>query len=154
MSKIGKKPILIENDVKVELSENKIVVEGPKGRLERIFPKEIKVEKKEKELLVTFHGSKEKKAFWGSWQSHIANMIQGVKHGFEKSLKIEGVGWRANLEGEKLVLKVGFSHLVKLDPPKEIKFTIEKNIIKVEGADKEKVGNTAAKIRAVFPPEP
>ncbi len=154
MSKIGKKPIELPIDVKVDLSDNKIIVEGPKGKLERIIPREIKIEKQDQTLIVSFDGPKEKKALWGSFRSHISNMVEGVKNGFEKSLKIEGVGWRASLEGKDLSLKLGFSHLVKVKPIDGVTFSIEKDIIKVSGIDKEKVGNVAAKIRSIYPPEP
>jgi large subunit ribosomal protein L6 len=154
MSKIGKKPIVIPDDVKIEISDNKIIIEGPKGKLEKNFPSEINIDKKEKELLVSFRGPKEKKALWGSWWAHIVNMIKGVKNGFEKSLKIEGVGWRVKLEGKTLVLKLGFSHSIKIPSPEGVDFLIEKDIIKILGIDKDKVGNVAAKIRAIYPPEP
>lgn len=154
MSKIGKQSINIPDSVKVEISENKIVIEGFKGKLEKEFPSEISIDKKGKELIVTFKGLKEKKALWGTWRSHIANMIEGVKDGFEKSLKIEGVGWKASVEGKTLVLKIGFSHPVKIVPPESIVFSVEKNIIKISGIDKEKVGNIAAKIRSIYPPSP
>ncbi len=156
MSKIGKKPIAIPEGVKVEMNGDKIIVEGPKGKLERTLPKEIKIKinESEKLLMVSFEGAKEKKALWGSFRAHINNMIEGVKNGFEKSLKIEGVGWRASLEGKELSLKLGFSHPVKVKPIEGVTFSVEKDIIKVSGIDKEKVGNMAAKIRAIYPPEP
>lgn len=154
MSKIGKQLIGIPQDVKIDISDNKISVGGKKGKLEKIFPQEIKIEQTKNELIIKFEGSKEKKALWGTWRAHIANMIKGVTDGFEKSLKIEGVGWRASLEGQNLVLKLGFSHLVKVSPSEGVAFSTEKDIIKISGIDKEKVGNIAAKIRKICPPEP
>ena len=154
MSKVGKKQIEILEGIKVDIKEDKILVEGPKGKLERNFPPEISIEKKENILKVSFSGPKEKKAYWGTWRSHVSNMIKGAKEGFEKKLKIEGVGWRASLEGKDLVLNVGFSHPVKISPPENISFSVEKNIIIINGIDKELIGNIAAKIRKVRPPEP
>ena len=154
MSKVGKKPVEIPEDVKVDINEGKITVNGPKGKLEKILPSEVSLEKKDNVLVVGFKGSKEKKALWGTWRSHIFNMLEGVKRGFEKRLKVEGVGWKAIIEGGNLVLNVGFSHPVKISPPEGISFSTEKNIIIVSGPDKELVGNVSAKIRKVRPPEP
>jgi large subunit ribosomal protein L6 len=156
MSKIGKQPIQIPEGVKVEIKGNEISIEGPKGKMIRTISPEILVEKKGDELLVKFKGSrdKKKKALWGTWQRYIKNTIEGASKGFEKDLKIEGVGWRAEMKGEKLVLKVGFSHLVEILPPEGVKISVQKDIIKISGFDKEKVGSTTAKIRAVQPPEP
>ena len=154
MSKIGKQLTIIPENIKVEMKGNQISVEGPKGKLERTFPSEIFVEEKDREISVKFKGPKDKKALWGTWSSIIKNMVEGAFQGFEKKLKIEGVGWRASIEGKELVLKVGFSHLVKIMPPEGITFFAEKDTIKISGADKEKVGASAAKIRAVCPPEP
>ena len=156
MSKIGKQPIQIPEGVKVEIKGNEIFIEGPKGKVAYVLPPEIGVEKKENEILVKFNGSrnKTKKALWGTWQRHIKNAIEGVIKGYEKELKIEGVGWRAELKGDKLVLKIGFSHLVEISPLTGIEFSLEKDIIKIKGFEKEKVGNTAANIRKIRPPEP
>ena len=153
MSKIGKQPINTEG-AKVEINDEKIVIEGPKGKLERKLPSEIFVKKENDILVVSFKGAGEKEALWGTWRSHIANMIEGAKEGFEKNLKIEGVGWKASIEGKDLVLNVGFSHPVKISSPEGITFLTEKNIIKISGPDKDLVGSTAAKIRKVRPPEP
>lgn len=154
MSKIGKKPIEIPSEVKIDFKEGKILVEGPKGKMEKYLPREISFEIKDNNLIVSYNGPKEKKALWGTWRSHIQNMIIGVKDGFEKRLLIEGVGWRASIEGKDLVLNVGFSHPVKVSPPDGINFAVEKNIIVIGGTDKELVGNVAAKIRKIRPPEP
>ena len=155
MSKIGKKPILIPQGVKVEIKENKIKVEGPKGKLEKNIPPEIDVQIKEGIILV-FPKSKTKKAkaLWGTMRQIISNMIEGVTKGFEKKLEIEGLGYRASLVGDELVLEVGFSHPVKIKKPEGINFSVEKNIISVSGIDKELVGQVAANIRKVRPPDP
>ena len=154
MSKIGKKPIGIPENVKVNVERGKVSVEGPRGRLEKQLPPEISVEKKDNQIFVKFSGSKEKRVLWGTWRAHIKNMIEGAYCGFEKKLKIEGVGWRASLEKSDLVLKVGFTHPIKISPPEGVSFLVEKEIIKVSGIDKEKVGSVAAKVRSVQPPEP
>jgi len=154
MSKIGKKPIELPENVKVEIKDRKIKVEGKKGVLEKEFLTEISVEKKEKELLVKFVGPRDKKALWGTWRQLINNMVEGVTKGFEKKLQIEGIGYRASLQGKDLILNVGFTHPVKISPPEGITFSVDKNIITVSGIDKEKVGNVAAMVRRVKPPEP
>lgn len=160
MSKIGKKPIEIPANVKVQISGNEILIEGEKGSLKKQFPPEIEIQLKGNQILVNLSPNilkkkrKKAKALWGTWRQLIANMIVGVTKGFEKKLEIEGVGYRAFLEGNDLVLKVGFSHLVKIKCPEGIKFSVEKNIISVSGIDKELVGNVAAKIRDVWPAEP
>ncbi|HDM31800.1 MAG TPA: 50S ribosomal protein L6 [bacterium] len=162
MSKIGKKPIEIPNNVKVEIQGQRVLVEGPKGKLEKEFPSEIKIEMKEGKIFLSpkieekkLKGKLKKiKALWGLTRQLIFNMIEGVTKGFEKKLVIQGLGYRANMEGDTLVLQVGFSHPVKVTFPKEIKVTVEKNIISVSGIDKELVGQIAAKIRNVKPAEP
>ncbi len=139
----------------MEIKEDWIKVKGPKGELEREIRPEVKVEKKEGEIEVSLkEGKEDGKAFWGLTRSLIFNMIEGVSKGFEKTLSLVGVGYRAEMEGENLVLKVGFSHPVKLSFPKEISIDVEKGKIKVSGIDKQAVGQAAAQIRAVRPPEP
>lgn len=155
MSRIGKKPIPIPEDVKVEITGNTVKVKGPKGELQREIPSEIKIEQKGREILVMpGQETKRTKAFWGLIRALVFNMVKGVKEGYEKKLEIEGVGYRAKLEGEDLVLQVGFSHPVEIKQEEGIKFSVEKNIITVSGIDKGLVGQVAAKIRAVRPPEP
>jgi len=154
MSKIGKKPIPIPGNITINISKEKISVKGLKGKLEKKIPSEISIERGDNEVLVRFHGERERKVLWGSWRAHIKNMIEGVTQGFEKRLKIEGIGWKANLDGKDLVLRIGLTHPVKISPPGDISFSIEKEVIKISGIDKEKVGSIAAKIRAVQPPEP
>jgi len=155
MSRIGKKPILILENVEVKIEGQKVMIKGPKGELLKEIRPEIKVEVKENKIFVEPKmESKKTKAFWGLTRALLANMVMGVTKGYEKKLQIEGLGYRANLEGNNLVLFVGFSHPVKIEAPEGIKFSIEKNIITVSGFDKELVGQTAAKIRNVQPPEP
>lgn len=158
MSRVGKKPIEIPEGVEVKIegdNKSKLIVKGPKGELKRGIRPEVKVEVKEGKILVTpQRETKRTKAFWGLTRSLIFNIIRGVTEGYEKKLEIQGVGYKANLEGEDLVLEVGFSHPVKIKKPKEINFSVEKNIITVSGIDKQLVGQVAAKIRKVRKPEP
>lgn len=155
MSRIGKKPILIPENVEVKIEGQKVIVKGPKGELSKEIRPEIKVEIKEGKILVSpQRETKQTKAFWGLTRTLLANAIEGVTVGFEKKLQIEGLGFRANLEEDNLVLKVGFTNPIKLKTPEGIRFSIEKNIIIVSGIDKELVGQVAAKIRKVKPPEP
>jgi len=155
MSRVGKKPILIPEGVEVKIDGQKIIVRGQKGELFREIRPEIKIEIRENKIFVSPQiETKKTKAFWGLTRSLIANMVKGVTEGFEKKLEIIGVGFRANLEGENLILQVGFSHPIKIEPSKDIKFSVEKNIISISGKDLEIVGQTAAKIRKIRPPEP
>ncbi len=155
MSRIGKKPIQIPEGVEVKIEGNLIMVKGPKGELKNQIRSEIKIEAKDKEIEfkpATFH--KGVSALWGTSRSLVANMIEGVTKGFEKTLEIEGVGYRANLDGKDLVLNLGYSHPVKIKTPQGIEFKVEKNTIKVSGIDKQLVGQVAAEIRAKRKPEP
>ncbi len=155
MSRVGKKPITILTGIEVKLEGQKVVIKGPKGELQREIRPEIAIEQKEREIIcLPKSKSKKTKAFWGLTRTLIANMMEGVSKGYEKKLEIQGIGYKANLEGEKLVLEMGFSHSVKIDCPVGIKFSVEKNIITISGIDKELVGNIAAKIRKIRPPEP
>ena len=155
MSRVGKKPILIPAGVEVKIEGGKIFIKGPKGELQREVRPEIKVEAKEGKIFVSEKKeTKKSKALWGLTRMIIFNMVKGVTDGYEKKLQIEGIGYKANMEGDSLVLQVGFSHPVKLKEPEGIKFSVEKNIITVKGINKELVGQTAAKIRTIRPTEP
>jgi len=155
MSRVGKKPIEIPEDVEVKVEGNKVTIKGPKGELQKEVRPEVKVEIKKGKVLVTPQKeTKKTDAFWGLTRALLFNMIKGVTEGYEKKLQIEGVGYRASLEEEGLVLQVGFSHPVKIKKPEGVNFLVEKNIITVSGIDKELVGQIAAKIRKVRPPEP
>lgn len=155
MSRVGKKPILIPEGVEVKIEGQNVIVKGSKGELQKEIRPEIKVELKEKKLLVApKKETKKTKAFWGLTRALIFNMLKGVTEGYEKKLEMKGVGYKANLEGEDLVLQVGFSHPVKIKKPEGINFLVEKNIITISGINKELVGQIAAKIRKVRPPEP
>lgn len=155
MSRIGKQPIQIPENVEVKISQDEIKIKGPKGELNQSIPSQIKVVSKEKELIVTpRQKTKETPALWGLFRSLIFNMVQGVIQGFEKKLEIEGVGYKASLQGNKLVLNLGFSHPIEIEAPAGIEFKVDKNIITVSGIDKQLVGQLAAKIRAQRKPEP
>jgi len=155
MSRIGKKPILIPEGVEIKIDGQKVVAKGPKGEFFREVRPEIKVEIKDKNILLAPKiKAKNINAFWGLERSLLQTMVRGVTEGFEKKLELRGIGYRAKLEGENLILEVGFTHPVKISAPKGIHFSVERNIITVSGIDKAKVGQMAAKIRKVRPPDP
>lgn len=159
MSKIGRQPIIIPADLQLKIGDQ-IEVKGPQGTLSQAIPVQIGLELNEltngkKELkVIPKTKTKDNLALWGLMRALIANMVKGVKEGFEKKLEIEGVGYRASLAGQKLVLNIGFSHPVEVEPPAGIKFGVEKNVITVSGIDKQLVGQVAAQIRDIRKPEP
>jgi len=156
MSRIGKQPINIPEHIEVKIESDQIRVKGPKGELTQITPDSIKVDfNDQKELIVSPQdNSKKAISMWGLFRTLIFNMVEGVINGFEKKLEIEGVGYRANLEGSKLVLSLGFSHPIEIKAPEGIEFKVEKNVITVSGLDKQLVGQISAKIRSQRKPEP
>lgn len=156
MSRIGKKPIVIPKEVKIEQKDGFILVEGPKGKLSRDIPSRINVEVKESEILVKRNAdSKLDRALHGLYRALIFNMLKGVTDGYKKELEIIGVGFRAQIQGNNLNMQLGFSHPVNFAIPEGIKIeTPKQNLITVSGIDKEKVGEIAAEIRAIRPPEP
>ncbi len=157
MSKIGIKPVIIKEGVKVVLTDGEVRVEGPKGNLMFSVPKGIEIKITDDRIDVSQSGKGEDRkirALFGLTRAMIANMVTGVSSGFERRLELAGVGYRAQVQGEDLVISVGFSHPVKITPLVGIKFAVEENNIIVTGIDKAVVGNTAAVIRAVKPPEP
>lgn len=155
MSRVGKKPILIPENVEVKIEGQKVIIKGLKGELSREIRPEIKVEVKGSQIFVLpKEETKKTKAFWGLTRTLLANMIKGVTEGYEKKLEIEGLGFKALVEGEDLKLLVGFTHPVKIKAPQGISFRVTRNEITVSGIDKEKVGLVAAMIRKVKPPDP
>src|SRR5919106_1179064 len=156
MSRIGKQPIPLPDSVNVSLSPGRVQVNGPLGELVQRIPQRMKVEQRDGELVVerpTERG--EDRALHGLTRSLIANMVEGVTKGFEKRLEIQGVGYRAQLKGADLELAVGFSHPVTVKPRDGITFDVPTPTeIVVKGIDKQLVGQTAAEIRKVRPPEP
>lgn len=154
MSRIGKKPILIPENVEVKINEQEVIVKGPKGELSRQVRPEIKIEIKDKNIIVKpIIENKKSGAFWGLERALLQNMVIGVNQGFEKKLELRGVGYKARIEQENLILEVGFSHSVTIKMPENINFEVEKNIITVTGIDKTKVGQAAINIKRVRPPD-
>lgn len=155
MSKVGRQPISIPDGVDVKIEGNLVTVKGSKGELKREIVREIKVEKNDKELLVSVaHENKKSPALWGLTRMLLANMIEGVSKGFEKNLEIQGIGYRVVMQGTDLVLNLGYSHPINFRAIPGVTFKVEKNIITVSGPDKEKVGQIAANIRKLRKPEP
>lgn len=157
MSRIGKLPITIPSSVQVDLDGHKVKITGPKGELKRSFSPIIDISKEEDQIVVK-RNSDEKiaRALHGTTRAVLQNMVTGVNDGFQKSLEIQGVGYKAEMEGSNLVINVGYSHPVNVEPPDGIEFEVtEKNrIIVIKGISKELVGQVAADIRKVRPPEP
>ncbi|MFQ5947347.1 MAG: 50S ribosomal protein L6 [Acidimicrobiia bacterium] len=156
MSRVGIMPIDLPSGVEVAVDGSNVVVKGPKGSLERTVVDRVKVTVADGVVTVErFDDQRESKALHGLTRTLIANMVQGVSEGFAKELETVGVGYRANLSGRMLELLVGFSHPVRVEAPEGIDFEVpEPNRIVVRGIDKERVGQVAAEIRSVRPPEP
>lgn len=156
MSRIGKRPITIPAKVQVTIDGTKVVVKGPKGELSRNLPTAVTVSQEGETLQVNRRDdSRTARQLHGLSRTLVANMVEGVSQGFQRRLEIQGVGYRAQVQGSNLVLNMGYSHQVQITPPDGIQFAVENNTnVIVSGYDKEIVGNTAAKIRAVRPPEP
>lgn len=156
MSKLAKKPILMPDGVNAELNDNKLEISGKRGNLILLTLPYVKVEINEKRevILSPLEKHKQARANLGTMAALTHNALMGVNTGFSKNLEIEGIGFRASMEGENLLLNVGFTHPVKFAPPTGIKITVEKNIIKVNGLDKNLVGQIAAQIRKIKKPEP
>jgi large subunit ribosomal protein L6 len=155
MSKIGKKPIEIPLGVEVKVEGRKVSAKGPKGELSREINGNFDLDVGERFLKLTPKTTGGKiRALWGLERSLLFNMIQGVSCGFEKKLEIEGIGFKAALSGRDLMLNIGFSHPVRFTPPRDIKISVDKNLIVVSGADKALVGQITASIRALKKPEP
>lgn len=156
MSRIGKRPVTIPGNVKVSIDGRKVSVEGPKGKLSRELLPQVSVSVEDGVLSVNrVNDSQEARSLHGLSRTLVANMVEGVSNGFNKSLEMVGVGYRATLEGRVLNLAIGFSHPVKINPPEGIEIAVEgANKIHVKGADKQLVGDVAAEIRSVRPPEP
>lgn len=156
MSRIGKSPIPVPKGVTVEVEDQVVRVKGPKGQLEQSFRNEVSVAVEGGLVQVSRAGeTKSHRAFHGLTRALIANMVRGVTDGFRKSLELVGVGYRAEKKGNSLVLTVGYSHQVSYPQPEGITITTPAPTqVVIEGADKQKVGQTAAEIRAVRPPEP
>jgi len=156
MSRIGKKTIEIPQGVKVDVVGTEVKVSGPKGELKQEIRGDIKVESKDGKVFVTSTRKlpKRERGLWGLYRALIANMVEGVSKGFEKKLEIEGVGFKAIVEGEGITLNLGFTNPVKIKKPEGITFLVEKNVITISGIDKREVGQIAAVIRKQKKAEP
>jgi large subunit ribosomal protein L6 len=159
MSRIGKQPIPVPEKVDIKINGNVVIVRGPKGEIQRTLPRGIKAGVEGNNLIVSLESAKDatnKKmmALWGLSRAILANLVKGVTEGYEKKLEIEGVGFRAAVQGNKLVMSLGFSHPVEIEAPPGIDFKVEKNVITVSGIDKELVGQVSADIRSRKKPEP
>ena len=157
MSRIGRMPIAVPAGVTVTIAENNLVtVKGPKGTLERVLPAELEIKQEGSEIIVTRPNDlKRIKSLHGLTRTLIKNMVVGVTEGYEKVLEINGVGYRAAKQGSKLVLSLGYSHPVEMEDPEGVTTVLDgQNIIKVQGIDKEKVGQPAAVLREKRLPEP
>jgi large subunit ribosomal protein L6 len=156
MSRIGKLPVEVPNKVTVSIDKEIIVVKGPKGELSMPLSNELSIDQNNN--LLTFqplNDSPKTKKLYGTYRASVANMIRGVTQGFEKKLELQGVGYRCQVQGKSLILNVGFSHQVTIPAPQGINISVEANTkVTVNGISKELVGQVAANIRSVRPPEP
>ncbi len=155
MSRIGKLPVAIPQGVKAVIAGSVVSVEGPRGKLSFAFRPGVKVDVIDGQVVVSMIGSDaQSKADYGTTRATINNMVKGVSVGWKKTLELHGVGYTAKLQGNNLVLAVGFSHDVVMEIPGAIKCTITKNVVDLESSDREILGTFAAKVRDVQPPEP
>jgi large subunit ribosomal protein L6 len=156
MSRIGKRPITLPAKVTVTINGQEVAVKGPKGELKRVLPAGVTVEQEGDNINVNrVDDSRMARERHGLCRTLVANMVEGVSNGFQRRLEIQGVGYRAAVQGKNLNLSMGYSHPVLIEPPEGIQFAVENNTnVTVTGIDKEIVGNVAAKIRSVRPPEP
>ncbi len=156
MSKIGRRPISVPEKVKIEFEDRKVIVSGPKGKLEWMLPEGIECEVKENTIFVKRRNdTKKQKAFHGLARALINNMIVGVSQGYQKELEIVGTGYKAQMKGKTLILNLGFSRPVEVTTPEGIEIQTPSPIrVIVKGIDKQKVGQVAANIRKIYPPEP
>lgn len=156
MSRIGKRPIPVPAKVTVTIDGRSVSVKGPKGELSRVLPEGVVVSQEDDAVLVQRESeSRKSRERHGLCRTLVANMIEGVSNGYQKRLEIQGVGYRAQVQGKNLNMSLGYSHPVVFEPPEGVEFAVENNTnVIVSGIDKEIVGNTAAKIRAARPPEP
>jgi large subunit ribosomal protein L6 len=156
MSRIGKQPVLIPEKVKIDIKGTTVSVDGPKGKVTKTFAPVVKIEKKDNTIVVTpSEETRFSRAMFGTARSVIAGMVKGASVGYAKELEIQGVGFKAILKGKQLDLSLGYSHQILHDIPEGIKVTVTDGTkLKVEGADKQMVGQVTSEIRAYYPPEP
>ena len=156
MSRVGKHPVVLPQGVTAEVKGHNVAVKGKLGNLSLAFPPEVEVKVADGKVAVTpVHESQRSRMMWGTTRNNIANMVKGVTDGFKQVLEIEGVGFRAAMQGNTLVLQIGFSHEVKFAAPEGITIKAEKpTLISISGSDRQKVGQVAAEIRGLKKPEP
>jgi large subunit ribosomal protein L6 len=156
MSRVGKYPVALPQGVTAEVKGDQIAVKGKMGNLALAFPKEVEVKVADGKVAVSMHHDTSRaRVLWGTTRNNINNMVKGVTEGFKEVLEIEGVGFRAALQGKDLVLQIGFSHEVKYHVPEGITIKVDKQtLLTITGIDKQKVGQVAAEIRGLKPPEP
>lgn len=155
MSRIGKQFIAIPEGVDITVAGQDVIIKGPKGQITVSVHPVIGVTVADLQMTCAIvHDTKKSSALWGTMRAILANAVEGVHTGFKKQLELQGVGYRASLQGKNLQLLVGFSHPVLIEAPEGISFTVEKEIVTVEGFDAYTVGQVAANIRAIRPPEP
>jgi len=152
MSRLGKLPVALTNNVEAKIKDKEIIIKGPKGELCTAYRSDkVKIEQTDEGLLVSINNiaDRELRAYWGLYRSLVNNMVIGITEGFQKKLEISGVGYRAAINGQNLTLNMGYSHPVEFPVPEGITVTVEGNVITVAGIDKQLVGETAARIRKV-----
>jgi len=155
MSRIGKRPVALPKGVTVTVANGQVAVKGGKGELKRGVPTGVTIKVAGQELTVErADNSRDNRAKHGMMRAHIANMVKGVSDGWERKLEINGVGYRAEVSGQKLTMALGFSHPVNFELPKGVSAKVDKNTVILAGIDREVLGETAAKIREIRPPEP
>ena len=155
MSRVGRLPVPLPAGVNVEVASGRVAVTGPRGELEQHIHPDLHIAVEDSEVVVTRPSDKrEHRSQHGLARALIQNMVTGVSDGHQKTLEIQGTGYRAEMDGDTLVLRVGFSHLVRKEPPDGVEFSVEGQLVHVRGANKQVVGQQAAEIRAVRPPEP
>lgn len=155
MSRLAKKPIVVPAGVTVSISSGNVSVKGPNGELNLATKPLISIKQETEGIVLSpARNNKLAKALLGTYASHIKNMLQGVKTKYQKKLVLEGVGYKSEVKGQKLVLALGFSHPVEVEIPKDIAVAADKNVITIQGASKELVGQFSAKVRSLKKPEP
>jgi large subunit ribosomal protein L6 len=158
MSRLGRKPIDLPDKVKVAVSGQNVSAEGPAGKSQLSLPACIAAKVEEKRVVVSAKGkgaTASERALWGTWRSHLANLLEGVAKGYEKGLEISGVGYNAKMQGDKLVMALGFSHPVEMQVPKGLVVACPSvTTVSVKGVDKQRVGEFAAQVRRARPAEP
>lgn len=156
MSRVGRKPVDIPKDVQVKVDGNSVTVKGPKGELTQSFHRDMQIAIENSQVIVKKPEDPLYDAMHGLTRALINNMVVGVTQGYKKDLEIEGVGYRAELQGKNLVLSLGFSHTVPIEPPEGITFVVDKSqrLFSIEGVDRQLVGELASHIRSIRPPEP